>query len=147
MSLLVTKMSLRYSLIQNFIKNVIHKFFAKRSQQVLCVTTRNPLTFFTLPELAQNPLFWFLCPHINLVFVCFFKCLILHVIYNATVYPVCESARADGFITGAAGGADLDQPPGLGDDGHLHPVQGEAVDLSLQTDGHLANLQWDRSRV
>lgn len=52
-----------------------------------------------------------------------------------------ESARADSFIAGAAGGADLDQPPGLGDDGHLHPVQGEAVDLSLQTDGHLANLQ------
>lgn len=42
---------------------------------------------------------------------------------------------------------DLDQPPGLGDDGHLHPVQGKAVNLSLQLDGHLANLQRDRRLV
>lgn len=33
----------------------------------------------------------------------------------------------------------LDQPPGLGDDGVLHTVQGEAINLLLQPDRSLAH--------
>lgn len=42
-------------------------------------------------------------------------------------------------------GTDLDQPPGLCDNGCLHSVESEAIDLFLQTDRRLANLDPEKS--